>query len=206
MKELDSVFGVWHSGGWLLGALALLCVAIGFLFFRAFFAVQALLKSAREIGDRLEACGGNPLQIRESLERGDQWLSRAYLTAIRQSGSPQALTQVLEQIEQGCVRQHSRDLLLLAACTAAAPLLGLLGTVNGMIETFQATAVMSGETGQQIADGISRALLTTQFGLVIALPGVFGHAHLRKQIRELETRLTQCRFLISLGPVETRRL
>jgi biopolymer transport protein ExbB len=102
----------------------------------------------------------------------------------------------LEGIESLWVEAQRKDELLLSAFTASAPLLGLLGTVMGMMNTFDAVASVSGDTGSQVANGISSALITTQFGLVIALPGVFGIAHVQKKIRRLESRFAQCRFLL----------
>ncbi|MHC4375037.1 MAG: MotA/TolQ/ExbB proton channel family protein [Planctomycetota bacterium] len=68
-----------------------------------------------------------------------------------------------------------RDLKVMKVCVSAAPLVGLLGTVMGMLETF--SALSSGGGGDQtmvkIAAGISEALITTETGLVIALPGLF---------------------------------
>jgi len=57
--------------------------------------------------------------------------------------------------------------------TAVAPLLGLLGTVNGMIGTFTALTIqgMAGDSG--VAGGISEALVSTQMGLFVAIPGLF---------------------------------
>ena len=51
-----------------------------------------------------------------------------------------------------------------------APLLGLLGTVSGMVETFSALAG-DPDAGDSVAGGISEALVTTQFGLILAIPG-----------------------------------
>ena len=67
-----------------------------------------------------------------------------------------------------------RDVLALKALTAAAPLLGLLGTVTGMVDLFVAISGPGAEGASLVAGGISRALITTQFGLLAALPGVFG--------------------------------
>lgn len=67
-----------------------------------------------------------------------------------------------------------RDVVALKALTAAAPLLGLLGTVTGMVDLFTAVAGPGAEGATLVAGGISRALITTQFGLLAALPGVFG--------------------------------
>jgi biopolymer transport protein ExbB len=86
-----------------------------------------------------------------------------------------------------------RDLVVVGALTAVAPLLGLLGTVFGMIHTFDAVATISGNTGTRVAAGISQALITTQFGLVVAVPGVFGLARLRRMLRNAQGVMAQCR-------------
>jgi biopolymer transport protein ExbB len=68
-------------------------------------------------------------------------------------------------------------------CVSAAPLLGLLGTVTGMLGTFGALATGSGgeKTMGLVAEGISEALITTETGLVIALPGLFFQYHLTRK-------------------------
>lgn len=71
-----------------------------------------------------------------------------------------------------------RDILLLTALTASAPLLGLLGTVAGMVTTFEAVSSGDGYSPSAVSSGISQALITTQFGLIIAIPGLFGRARL----------------------------
>jgi len=86
-----------------------------------------------------------------------------------------------------------RDLGILAAFTAAAPLVGLLGTVLGMVGTFDAVGDLSSEPGRRIAGGIRQALVTTQFGLLIAIPGVFGLARLQRLARELDVLLVRLR-------------
>ena len=64
----------------------------------------------------------------------------------------------------------------MAALVAAAPLLGLLGTVVGIMETFHASAAAS---PQALASGIGKALVTTQAGLASAVPGALILAHLK---------------------------
>jgi biopolymer transport protein ExbB len=70
-----------------------------------------------------------------------------------------------------------RDLKFIQVTVAAAPLWGLLGTVTGMLTTFMGLAKGGGgeKTMNVIAGGISEALITTETGLVIALPGYFIH-------------------------------
>lgn len=67
----------------------------------------------------------------------------------------------------------SVDERLIKAMIAVAPLMGLLGTVGGMIETFASLGTMSMfKSGGGIAGGISQALLTTQLGLIVAVPAL----------------------------------
>ena len=74
----------------------------------------------------------------------------------------------------------------LRTLVAVAPLLGLLGTVLGMIETFQALVDGNVEMTVKLADGIHVALYTTQAGLMAALPGVIALAHLQHIFRALD--------------------
>lgn len=64
----------------------------------------------------------------------------------------------------------------LAVLAAVAPLLGLLGTVAGMIETFQAITAYGNSDPQVLSSGISQALLTTKFGLIAAVPLMLLHS------------------------------
>jgi biopolymer transport protein ExbB/TolQ len=67
---------------------------------------------------------------------------------------------------------------ILAVLVAVAPLLGLLGTVVGMVDTFNAIAAHSAANSAALAQGISKALITTQAGLAAAIPGTLAIAHL----------------------------
>lgn len=79
-------------------------------------------------------------------------------------------------------RELSRFSVIVRAVVAVAPLLGLLGTVSGMIETFASLGDMTlfSQSGG-IAAGISQALLTTQFGLAVAIPGLVMEGMLAKR-------------------------
>lgn len=81
------------------------------------------------------------------------------------------------------------DQKLLKSFIAVAPLLGLLGTVGGMIETFSSLQTMElFKPSGGIASGISQALLTTQFGLIVAVPSLLCLKILDKKKQEfLET-------------------
>lgn len=85
-----------------------------------------------------------------------------------------------------------RDLRVMRICVTLAPLLGLFGTVTGMLATFGALASGSGgeKTMSMIARGISEALITTETGLVIALPGLFVTWQLTRRAESYRTFLT----------------
>lgn len=80
------------------------------------------------------------------------------------------------------VQQKAASLLPVIAVTAAtAPLLGLLGTVSGMIRTFNLITLFGSGDPKPLAGGISEALITTLFGLVVAIPALILHAFLSRR-------------------------
>jgi biopolymer transport protein ExbB len=80
------------------------------------------------------------------------------------------------------VQQKASALLPVLAVTAAsAPLLGLLGTVSGMIRTFNLITLFGSGDPKPLAGGISEALVTTLFGLVVAIPALILHAFLSRR-------------------------
>ncbi|GAB4260742.1 MAG: MotA/TolQ/ExbB proton channel family protein [Methylomicrobium sp.] len=80
-----------------------------------------------------------------------------------------------------------------------APLMGLLGTVVGMIETFDSLAEMALFTQSGgIAGGISQALFTTQMGLVVAVPGLLFKSMLDRKQRRIQAELAQIKDLLCI--------
>jgi len=73
----------------------------------------------------------------------------------------------------------------IAVLASLLPMLGLLGTVIGMIQVFESIAIAGTGDPRQMADGISQALLTTASGLIIAIPVVFFHHLLAKRLHIL---------------------
>ena len=89
-----------------------------------------------------------------------------------------------------------RNLALIAVLAAVAPLLGLLGTVTGMMNTFNVIAVFGTGNARGMASGISEALITTQCGLLVAIPGLFMSAFLSRRADRIERALGE--FVIVL--------
>ncbi|QBG48306.1 hypothetical protein EGM51_13225 [Verrucomicrobia bacterium S94] len=90
-----------------------------------------------------------------------------------------------------------RGLSFIAITSATAPLLGLLGTVTGMIYTFRLINVFGTGDAKALASGISEALVTTEMGLVVAIPALIMHALLSRRVQGIRTsmELTTLAFL-----------
>jgi biopolymer transport protein ExbB len=84
-----------------------------------------------------------------------------------------------------------RSLNVIIALASIAPLLGLLGTVSGMISTFNVISIFGTGNAKAMAGGISEAMITTQSGLLVAIPGVFLGTILKRRALRLEIRLTK---------------
>ncbi len=80
---------------------------------------------------------------------------------------------------------------LIKLLAATSPLLGLLGTVTGMILTFQAISLFGTGDPKLMAGGISQALVTTVLGLVVAIPLLFGHSLINALSRSMIQRLDE---------------
>jgi biopolymer transport protein ExbB len=92
---------------------------------------------------------------------------------------------------------------LITTIVMTAPLLGLLGTVVGMIETFDSLADMSlfSQSGG-IAGGISQALFTTQMGLAVAIPGLVVNGILHRLERDLLIELAQMKDILCATEID----
>jgi biopolymer transport protein ExbB len=99
----------------------------------------------------------------------------------RKAPDPRELQRSFASFELDEMAWIERRIPFLAVLITAAPLLGLLGTVAGMLVTFSGMAAGSDAPIDTISTGISTALVTTQAGLVIAIPAAFLLALLKRQ-------------------------
>lgn len=125
-------------------------------------------------------------------------VERAAVIGVEQRARPQGyLRDRLDDAIHPVERELSQYRSLTGVIVAVAPLLGLLGTVSGMIETFASLGDMTlySQSGG-IAGGISQALLTTQFGLVVAIPGLVVRGLLDKRQRLIESQIEEIKNLL----------
>ena len=116
------------------------------------------------------------------------------------------LKQILEDTGRRQLLGLQRGLPALGTIVGGAPLLGLLGTVLGMIAIFKAVA--TGGTGitEQLATGISQALITTATGLIIAIPALFTHSFLEARavgiLSDIEAQMMDFLHLVRRPDIE----
>ena len=112
------------------------------------------------------------------------------LRAARQ-GSSAADVALLHAMSAELRRSYEGGLRLIEVLVAIAPLLGLLGTVLGMIETFEVISTFGTGNPRALASGISVAMITTQSGLLVAIPGLFAAGRLRRAVASHNLRLEE---------------
>ncbi|HBF37507.1 MAG TPA: hypothetical protein DDW50_09330 [Firmicutes bacterium] len=101
-------------------------------------------------------------------------LGRIIESVIKQWQTDSSLIdQTAQSVGEQELRSLQRGLGLLDTVVTASPLLGLLGTVTGIIKSFSALAVVSGGQATQLSAGVAEALYNTAFGLAIAIPALF---------------------------------
>ncbi|MDD8044665.1 MAG: MotA/TolQ/ExbB proton channel family protein [Verrucomicrobiota bacterium] len=199
---LERVVGYWSAGGWLLFPIGLVSLGIWGYFLRSRARMMVVLREGAALLDQWHQAGKTGSQVGmadwlESRSGAVPMLLRLGLADVQHGASA---AEAFAQREQTCLALLRRDFVVLSALTAIAPLLGLLGTVIGMVETFDAVSLLASRQGERVAAGISQALITTQFGLVVALPGVFGLARLHRMAQNAQAILAECRALALAFP------
>ncbi len=167
---------IWGDGGWVMIPLALLAI------FMYAFAADLFFTFNRSEYQRM-----NP-------ETCNRWIRNTESAfgpvgeIIRYSqddvSSLQEIRNRFEEVRLAVLPKIDRRLFFLVVLTTAAPLLGLLGTVLGMISTFDAMAEGGGRVIDMVASGVSTALITTKTGLLIAIPGYFMASTVRRRRNE----------------------
>jgi biopolymer transport protein ExbB len=103
---------------------------------------------------------------------------------------------ILDETVSRINRSLDDYLSVIGVLAAVAPLLGLLGTVTGMIGTFHVLAVFGTGNAKAMAGGISEALITTQTGLLVAIPGLYLKGVLDRRAKTLRQRVSAAGYFL----------
>lgn len=197
MAEVVADLGmVLQSAGWVSVPL----VAVSALLW--FIATLRFLVLRRGFSGDVAARVASALQRPTSTPGGvvDRYLASALVTLEGAHACQHDLERIVE-IEREKIRDYG---LVLSAFVTVAPLLGLLGTVSGMVEMFASMqgVALSHATEQTVAGGISLALASTQLGLVIGVPGLVASRLLARNERRRAQELAQAHSVL----VELRKV
>jgi biopolymer transport protein ExbB len=154
VEAYDAVLGFMRAGGdvlWLIAGLTFLLWTL--IFERVWYYRGGLRKDI-----------DHAINIWESRIERKSWQARQIRRAM------------ISRISLGV----DRSLPMIKTLVALCPLLGLLGTVTGMIEVFNVMAVTGGGDAKSMAGGVSKATIPTMAGMVAALSGVFGNTYVTR--------------------------
>ncbi|MCF7855263.1 MAG: MotA/TolQ/ExbB proton channel family protein [Candidatus Pacebacteria bacterium] len=200
---MDVYRNFFIAGGWLMVPLVACVFGIWYCYFSLLWRLKEQL-SGPDITDLnvpQKVCAGSvPLQrLQARLSEREGALPRVVRQCALKISQGMPFREALAQCRQAEMGEYSYRFYVMGALVTAAPLLGLLGTVLGMITTFTGVGLQSGQTADMVAGGISRALITTQAGLVAALPGTFGLAHLYRLFQRLHHTMDRCESHLALA-------
>ena len=177
---IESLKSTYQAGGVVMLPI-LLVGTIGFYYlFSSWFRIgsdffkqdlQRVIKNLRhDLSDDNGRADGAEMAVNR-LKKRRGILSRELRFAIEQAQkNPKGFRDVMQVRLLGTIRYMEKGSHIVAVMAAAAPLLGLLGTVTGMVSTFDVITLYGNQNPVLMADGISEALISTQSGLLVAFP------------------------------------
>ena len=191
ISVIEAAFGILFRGGWVLAPIFALGWFGWFLMIER-YGYYFMLKGGSVNG----VLGGFWKNLeKKGEEEAFKKLSRrpyGYFYALacdvrkyRDQG-PVAVRNAMEETRHRISVNLSKSLRTISTCAAIAPMLGLLGTVSGMVHTFETIQLFGFGNPVLLADGISEALLTTQAGLLVAFPLMLAYNYLAGRVENVE--------------------
>ena len=180
--ESVSILDLAIHGGWAMIPLLLLSLVAIYIFVERYLAIKKADTTSDGFIDRIKSLvlAGDINGARRLCTQTNTPVSRMIDKGISKLGFP--LNNIEASIEnQGKIEisRLEKNLAGLATIAGAAPMLGFLGTVTGMIQAFMAIAQAEGQVGpKELSGGIYEAMVTTAAGLIIGLPAYIGYNYL----------------------------
>jgi len=205
---MNHFIDILESGGPVMIPLGLLSLmALALILERLWFLRPALYMNPDTLSTLTEllASGRFNRALEFCRHRSDPFAGLAAVLIENRAAPYDEIKQILEDTARQRLRKLQRGLSALGTIVAGAPLLGLLGTVIGMIKIFSVIATAGAQVTESLSLGISEALVTTATGLIIAIPALFTHSFLEARaeniIGGMETRLLDLLHLVRRPPV-----
>ncbi|MCB0363684.1 MAG: MotA/TolQ/ExbB proton channel family protein [Bdellovibrionales bacterium] len=185
----DKFFMVAEAGHeatlWVLIGLSVLSVAF---ILERFLSIRKLRISSRKMSERIrETLNSNNLEELEELSRDRETLEgRALANGLRyiKANGSSGLEEIFNSFSRVEKQDLEKHLNFLATVGSNAPFIGLLGTVFGIMDAFRGLATSQGDAAA-VMIGISKALVATAIGLIVAIPAVIAYNYFNKQVRSI---------------------
>lgn len=187
------MLGFLYKGGVLVIPILLCSVFALAIFFERSIRFIRLRKQGHGLAEKVAAAVRNEddEQARNLVDESHSPMGKVLAQALEVKDQGQeTLEAIIVHATEEEVRGMSRYLQALATIGNIAPLLGLFGTVVGMIKAFMVIQEMGGKVNAAVlAGGIWEAMLTTALGLAVALPTIIAHSYLVSKVNQSEARL-----------------
>lgn len=184
---IETALGIVYRGGWVLAPIFILGWFGWFMMIERYgFYFMLKGKSSAAFWKDLEKLGEEKAVERLGKRRYGYFLALVQCVRKHRGEGPVAVRNAMEATRHDISLQLSRSLKTISTCAALAPMLGLLGTVSGMVHTFETIQLFGFGNPVLLADGISEALLTTQAGLLVAFPLMLAYNFLMNQVEKVE--------------------
>ena len=188
-----TMFDYIISGGWTMIPIGLLFVAAIFIFVERLLRIQKSNKNPAFFMKRVReyVLDGKIDQARDYCTQVNSPFSRMILKGIRRLGSPlRDIETAIENVGTLEIYRLEKGLSILATIAGAAPMLGFLGTVLGMIDGFDTISLAEGTTdASMLAGSISTAMVTTASGLVVGILAYIGYNLLVNMVSSVVHRM-----------------
>lgn len=175
------------AGGWLMAPILLCSTLAVAIIIERFWTLRKSKVTPAKLGATVEDWAARHELDRRHLEQlsVESPLGRIYSVALmNRKRSREVIKEAVEDTGRHVVHDLERFLNTLGTIAGITPLLGLLGTVVGMIKVFSAIMISGVGDANVLAGGISQALITTAAGLTVAIPSYFFYRFFRGMVAE----------------------
>jgi len=175
------------AGGWLMAPILLCSTLSVAIIIERFWPLRRHRVTPEGLGATVEEWAARDELDEHHLEqlRAESPLGRIYASALNnRQRSREVIKEAVEDTGRHVVHELERFLNTLGTIAGISPLLGLLGTVIGMIKVFSAIMISGVGDANVLAGGISEALITTAAGLTVAIPSYFFYRFFRGMVAE----------------------
>jgi biopolymer transport protein ExbB len=179
------VLEIIYAGGWLMAPILLCSVLSVAIIAERFWALRRSNVVPPGVGQQVEDWAARHELDRRHIDqlRSGSALGRVLGAAlVNRHRSRELIKEAVEDTGRHVVHELERFLNTLGTIAGISPLLGLLGTVIGMIKVFSAILVHGVGDATQLAGGISEALITTAAGLTVAIPSFFFYRYFKGRV------------------------